>query len=71
VEVGQAHHRGEGRLPVRRWLGMSPADMRVLNADTIVWMDQELGHIAANSGGTIVKRGRAVRGVAWNVKNPA
>jgi hypothetical protein len=65
--VGAAHHRGQGTKR-RRWLGMSPSDMRILERDTLVFVDKAL----RLTGEGLKKKGTvfSTRGNVWTVRNP-
>ena len=41
--IAAAHHRGEGNVPKRQWIGMSPTDMKKLDRETLLRLEKELG----------------------------
>lgn len=64
--VGAAHHRGQG-VTRRRWLGMSPSDMRILNRDTVLFVEKLL----KLEGPGLKKKGKAFKTTTpWVVRNP-
>lgn len=71
--VGSAHHRGAG-VPPRKWLGMSPSDLKWANKETREYLEVRARNllgltpsaVLAVSGGKVFSKG-----VAWKVRNPA
>jgi len=68
--IAAAHYRGAGWLPQRMWLGMSPSDMKILNRETLLWLERRLnlqGPGLRKTGSRAFKpKGKKV----WTVKNP-
>ena len=68
--VAAAHQHGAGNVPQRRWLGMSPADMKLLNRETLLWLERALAlkgpGLKKTGSKAFVPRGSTV----WTVKNP-
>lgn len=68
ADLAPKHQHGLDGVPRRSWLGMSPSDMRQLNADTLIFIERDvlkLGGPGLSTVGSLFKSKQP-----WTVKNP-
>lgn len=68
--VAEAHHRGQGSNPKRKWFGVSKPDIKRLDDATVDYLDAQLRG-AAVRGAVESTRPNVSGRTAWvNIKNP-